>query len=477
MSLLNRLNNLVQAPAVIQTLPDRLTYPMSNQLQGLTTFKEVGQEITVYPYDGGERYVDKGYKRNDAVYSIVSKNVDECAQCRLTHIKIKREQQKTAQEYLELKKGPMNEKVVKELGKMRKSMIENYVVDSKLSKLLNKPNRYQTQSEWIADLVGLRELQGEGNFWLNIPEGGKVPTELLNIPKPQLNLVGNGRDPWQVLYYEFVLSGNSYKWERDRVVMWKYNNPSPVDALTLEHMRGLAPLHAGIVLTQAMNEGDLRVATSNKNGGAAGLAYREDIQNLPDDVAKKAEIRRQFNNAVNSNEMANKIAMFGGKWGYFNFAVSVKDQQLLEQYNIGFKRLCRIFKTPAQIFDEGNGTWDNQKQAYRHWIYSKIGPLMNGLTGVLNEALLTRFDLDPERNIIDADIMSLPSMATDVKEQADAIKGLPLSPNKILEYLGLEPSADPNMDKIYMPSNLVPLDQLNADIGGSLEDDMKLLDE
>lgn len=468
MSLVSRLNNLI--PVVVQ--PNRVTY--QNQL---TDLRVIGNEIAVYPADGGERYINQGYRRNDAIYSIVSTNAAECSQVRLYHVKIKREEVKTAQEYLELKKGSLNEKVIKELSRMRKSMMENFIIDSKLSKLLNKPNRYQTQSEWIEDIIGLRELQGEGNIWLNIPEGAKAPIELMNIPKSQLNLIGNGRDPWNVVKYEFVLSGNSYRWEPDRLVMWKYANPSPVDALTLEHLRGMAPLQAAIMLTQAMNEADLRVATSNKNGGASGMAYRVDAKSELTDE-QRIRMNQSFNNAVNSNEMAGKIALQAGNWGYFNFAQSVKDQQLLEQYGIGFKRLCRVFKTPSQIFDEGNGTWDNQKQAYRRWVYSKIGPLIHGLTGKLNDALLLKFDLDPDRHIIDADLLSLPSMATDLKEQVESVKeAWWLTPNQKLSAMGYEESEDPNMGKVYAPSGVSPLDQLNMPIGGSLDNDVNLLGE
>lgn len=478
MSALERLSNLFQAPAVIQSLPDRVTYPMPNQLQAVTQFKQIGNEITVYPYDGGERYIDKGYKRNDAVYSIVSKNAEKCSQVRFYHVKIKRDEKKTAQEYLQLTKGPINDKVVKEMGKMRKAMTDDLAIDSPMSALLNKPNRNQTQSEWVEDIVGLRELQGEGNFWLKTPEGEKAPKEMLNVPKPQLNLIGDGYDPWEILYYEFVLSGNTYRWSKDAVVMWKYNNPAPVDALTLEHLRGLAPLYAGIVLTQGMNEADLRVATSNKNGGAAGLAYREDVNNLPTDLTAKMDIRRDFNNSVNSNEMANKIAMQAGKWGYHNFAVSVKDQQLIEQYGIGFKRMCRIFKTPAQIFDEGNSTWDNQRFSERRWIYSKIAPIVYGLRDKLNAALPLRFELDPERNLVDCDISSLPELASDLKEQVQAVKDAWwLTPNQKLSAMGYEESADPNMNKVYMPSGYSTLEQVNEPIAGNLDNEMDLLDD
>lgn len=435
-----------------------------------TETRIIGNELTVYPEDSGERYIDKGYLRNDAVYSIVSKNAEKCSQVNLYHLSIKREERKTAQEYLQLTKGPVNDKVIKEMGRMRKTMTDDKIIDSPLQKLLSKPNRQQTQSEWIEDIVGLRELQGEGNIWLNILEGQKRPIEIMNIPKNQLLLVSDGYDPWKIIAYEFILSGNTYRWNTDRVIMWKYSNPITRDAVSLAHLRGLAPLHAGIVLTQGMNEADIRVATSNKNGGASGLAYRTDLLKEPT-VEQRVDMRSQFNSAVNSNEMANKIAILGGQWGYLNFAVSAKDQQLLEQYGVGFKRLCRIFKTPAGIFDEGNSTYDNQREWNRNWIYSKVSPIMYGLAGKLNDSLLPKFDLDPERHIIDCDISILPELATDLKEQVAALKDATwLSDN--------EKRAASGFDKLDSPMlNLTQREYEAVSLGGSLDEDVKLLNE
>lgn len=468
MSLLKRLNNLLPAPTIATSIRERPTIVT-------TQIKEIGNEISIYPMDGGERYITKGYNRNDSVYSIVSRNAEKCGQVRMYHLKVKRDEKKTAQEYQLLRKGSVNEKVVKELKKMEKAMTEDLVVDSPLSKLLNKPNRNQNQAEWIENIVGLKELQGEGNIWMNPGATGR-PIEMMIIPKPQLNLVGDGVNPFDFLYYEFVLAGNLYRWSKDQVVMWRYSNPTEIN-ITLEHLRGLAPLYSAMIMMQGMNEADLRVAISNKNGGASGLAFREDVTKEPS-VDQKADMRNQFNSAVNSTEMAGKIAIMAGRWGYHNFASSVKDQQLIEQYGISFKRLCRIFKTPAGIFDEGNATYDNQKQFGRLWIYSKIAPICYSLTALLTESLVPKFDLDPERNLISSDVMSLQELSEDLKDQVAAIKDVwELTPNQKLEYLGFEKSDDPNMDKRYLPSGLTPLDQANEPIGGNLDAEMNLLND
>jgi HK97 family phage portal protein len=455
----------IERKAISTTVPMRL--PTRQELLS------IGRELTLYPQDGGERFVNKGYNLNDGVYSICSKNAEKAGQVRLYHGKVKREERKTLQEYLQLQKQAVTQKSLIEMQKMRKAMIEDRVADSPLSKLLNKPNRNEMQGAWIERLFLFRELQGEGNVWFSRDDNGR-PIEMFVIPKPQLSLVGTGADPWQILKYQFTLTGNLYKWDPKDVLMWKYTNPAPVDN-TLEHLRGMAPLTSYIVSLQGMNEADLRLATSNKNGGASGVAYRKDGNTQPT-PEQASEMRRQFNNAVNSSDMVNKIAILSGEWGFFNLAMSVEQQKLLEQYSVGFKRLCRVFKTPPEIFGEGNDTYDNQKQYKRLWIYDKIAPNIYQLREMLSNKLIREFDLDPETNFVDCDIMSLPEMAEDLKDLIAAVKDAWwLTPNQKLDATGYEKSTDPNMEKIYIPGGYTPLDQLNMDMGGNLDAEQNLL--
>jgi HK97 family phage portal protein len=467
MSLLQRLHQSLSEKAY------PVPQPMGSVPQVLSEYRMLGNEISIYPEDTGERYIRKGYQLNDSVFSIVNKNLKKCRQIRFYPVKISRNERSKAREYTELSKGSFSLKKVQEMAKLQKAMTEDRIVDSPLAKILNKPNRYQMQAAWIGNLVGHYELTGEGNVWANENDAG-VPIELFVIPKSQLNLVGDGRSPFDILSYEFILSGNTYRWETDKVFMWRYDNVGALD-VNLSHLRGLAPLHSGMILVQGMNEADLRIAISNKNGGAAGLLYRSDAKAMPSET-QITDMRRDVNNAVNSREMAGKIAMMAGEWGYHNFSVTVNDQKLLEQYGIGFKRLCRLFNTPPGIFAEQNDTYENVKQYKRDWVYDKIAPTVYNLRDELNAFLLPKFGLDAESYMIDCDVLSLQELSEDLKDQVDAVKeAWWLTPNQRLDIMGYEQSLDPNMNKIYIPSTYTTLDQLNDPMGGSLDQELNLL--
>jgi hypothetical protein len=90
----------------------------------------------------------------------------------------------------------------------------------------------------------------------------------------------------------------------------------------------------------------------------------------------------------------------------------------------------------------------------------------------LNDRLLPAYDLDRERFLIDADITNLPELSQDFKTQADAVKNVwSLTPNEIREYLSYDRLEDPNMDKIFIPQGLQPLDDAAMPLGGPLNTD------
>jgi HK97 family phage portal protein len=452
MNFLKRLNNSIEVKAVA---------PIVGMLQrGISEQTvRIGENVILYPQDTGERYLSKGYNLNDAVSTIVGKNMRKAGQVRLTHTKVKDTEKKTLQEYLHLSKvKEFSAEQVREMRIMRKAMTEDLIVDSPLTKLLNKPNRWQTQSEWIELMFGLRELQGEGNLWLNRGPAGMKILEMLVIPKSQINLIGNNTDPWEVLAYEFNLNGKWYKWTKEEVLMWKYSNPRPVDT-TLEHMRGRAPLTSLMVVVQGMNEGDERIAISNKHGGASGLAYRTDLTKEPT-FEQRQDMRNQFNATINNEEMANKIAILGGQWGYIEFGKTMAELKILEQYGLSFQRVANAFETPHQLFGFGNDTYENQKQYGRNWIYNKIAPNMYNLRGLLSDRLLPEFNLDPETNLIDCDVLSLPEMAQDLKEMTEGLKDVwGMSINDRLKYLGMEPVEDTVGNLRLVPTGLTNLEE------------------
>lgn len=477
MSFFSRVNNaLPDTKAITGFVPgsvDPVYFPQPRFL---------GQQITLYPQDNGERYVEKGYTLNDAVYSIVSKAAKKFGQVPFYHITVKRDERKTWEEYLQLTKNGISREMLAEVKLMRKKSIDQNIVDSPLSKRLAKPNRNQSGSQFREQLYGFKLLHGEGNEYLNRGvdgEGrpltkGKV-LEMLIIPKPFLAIVGDARDPWEIIRYEFIWGRDKVPWPKENVIMWK--NPNyRFNPLSFEHLRGMAPLEAGIVLLQGLNEGNERVANMNKNAGASGLLFNKAMANQAPDPNKSAFVRSQVNSAVNSHENAGSIAtLVGGDWSYIQFGYNADQLKLIEQYNLGFTRLCNLFDVPPGIF-MANQTYENAREAKRSLVYENIAVAAYQLRDEWNSRLIEAFDLDRDTNFIDCDIMALPELGQDLKEQVAALKDAYwLSVDDKLKASGYEPIGGPEGEARLVPSGMQTLTDAVTPVGGSLDSQENLL--
>lgn len=438
--------------------------------------------LKIYPYGKDQTFIEKGYQKNAWVYSIVSKCAKKFSQVPWYHYKIRTSERKTWAEYVQLTKDRISDpKAVIEAKRMRAKSVDQVIVDDKVSRLLNKANRNESGASFREQLYGYKLLTGEGNIWFSRPrnENGTfdmsaAPTEMFVIPKANLSIVKGG-DPWAIEKYVILLAGAEFENPKDNVLMWKFPNYN-FDPVMLSHLRGQAPLDAGLLLMQSSNEGAERMAAMNKNQGVAGLAYNES-DTRPWTQEQAHFNRRQFNSIVNDKDLAGTIAYMSGKYGYIQFGLDAVQLRLLEQADVHFKALCNIFDVPWQLFGNAD-SYENRKQYKRDFIYDHIAVAAYSLRDELNAKLIREFNLDRERDVIDCDVMALPELAEDLKTQAETLSKLwQLTPNQVLEYIGYDKSTDPNMDKIYVPTGLQPLEQLNADPGPGLDDAMNLLNE
>jgi HK97 family phage portal protein len=427
------------------------------------------------PYGKDQTYIQQGYQKNAWVYSIVSKCAKKFSQVPWYHYKIKTQERKTWAEYQQLTKDRLfDTKAIIEARKMRTKSVDQVVVDSPLSKLLNKPNRNQSGAQFRENLYGYKLLTGEGNIWFSRIEESARPTEMFIIPKQNLALIKGG-DPWAIAEYKILLSGQEFRNPKENVLMWRFPNYD-FDSLSLSHLRGQAPLDAGLLLMQSSNEAAERLIAMNKNQGVAGAVFDKAKRDFPT-PAQAGFIRQQFNEIVNDNDLAGQIAWLTGDLGYIQFGLDAGQLKLLEQSDVQFKGLCNIFDVPWQLFGNAD-SYENRKQYKRDFVYDNIAVAAYGLRDELNAKLIPEFNLDRDRDVIDCDVMALPELSEDLKTQAETLSKLwQLTPNQVLEYIGYDKSTDPNMDKIYIPSGLTPIDELNAPIGGNLDNEQSLLNQ
>jgi HK97 family phage portal protein len=469
---MKKLNGLQKAIANIFGLPVPIN-PLSSPITD-TRMLGFNNGVSIYPYGRDQTFIQQGYNKNAWVYSIVSKCAKKFSQVPWYHYKIKTSERKTYfDEYIPLTKNRSTDPLARiEAKKMLKKSVDQVEQNSPLKKLLDKPNRNQSGAAFRENLYGFKLLTGEGNIWFSRNEPSDRPSEMFIIPKQRLAIVG-GNNVWDISGYKLLINGEEFFNPKENIISWKFPSYCDPDSL-YSHLRGQSPLDAGLLLLQSSNEGAERLIAMNKNQGVAGMVFDRAKRDYPSQETAMF-IRKQFNEIVNDKDLAGQIAWMTGDLGYVQFGLDAGQLRLLEQSDVQFKGLCNIFDVPWQLFGNAD-SYENRKQYKRDFIYDNIAVACYGLRDELNAKLIGEFNLDRERDVIDVGIMELPELSEDLKTQAETLSKLwQLTPNQVLEYIGYDKSVDPNMDKIYVPQSLTPLDQLNADIAGGLDNEVQML--
>lgn len=470
--------------SIAKMLPDVQEQKSLNGLTVQSQARIVGfNGVTLYPHNTGTKYISEGFNKNAAVYAIVSKCAKKLAQIPVYHYRVKRDERKTLQEYFMLTKNGLSPEVVLEAKRMRKKAIDSNIVDSELSKLLANPNRLQSGAMWREQLYGYKLLTGEGDALVNRetdlngqPKRGGKPLELLIIPKLHLSINTAGT-PFDIQSFNIDLNGRAIpNIPKENIIMWVFPNYN-FNAVTLDHLRGFAPLEAGLRVLQADNEGEERSIIMNKNQGAAGLLYLEDSGK---DVTgpQSVAVRQEVNAAVNDRDLAGSVSvLMGGKWGYHQFGLDAEALRLLEKADVNMQRLCNIFDVPPGLFAKDQ-TYENLKEAKRNWIYDNIAVAAYSLRDLLNEKLLPDFNLDRERDFIDFDVTALPELAIDLQKTIGAVMQADfLTQDEKRIAVGYEPLATPAMKAVYMAAGKQPVEHAFEPIEDDLTDDANQLEE
>jgi phage portal protein BeeE len=111
-------------------------------------------------------------------------------------------------------------------------------------------------------------------------------------------------------------------------------------------------------------------------------------------------------------------------------------------------------------------TYENASSYWKQLIYGVIAPEAYSLRDAWNGTLLEMFGVDPRRNQLDCDIMALPEMSQNLKEQVAAVQNASwLSVNEKRIATSYEPLGH---EYDFVPSE---------DIGGGLDEDINQLEE
>jgi len=412
-----------------------------------------------------ESYVKEGYLGNADVYAIVSFLARKAASIPWYVYKMNNgEKARTSLlRYKKLSKGLANKGAFEQaLIERKNAYSDNIVMNSPLARLLEQPNKYQAQDQFLQNLFGYRILSGEGNIYGNNAniQGGKF-LELNVLPTQFLDIYPDPNDLYGLLGYKLMV-GMGIDIPKDQVCAWKSWNPEFND-VTRTHLRGLSPLRASYSTLRMSNNAHNASAMMTGNGGAKGAIVPRPVgSSIATFTIEQANlIKRAVNDDLNGIDNKGAIRVLQTPWDYLNFGLSSVDMELLGTLKMSLQQWCRVFGLPQVLFDTDTTSYNNYQNALRDMMTNTIIPLCSELRDELNRWLLPIYGEDV---YIDFDITAIPEMQQDMERMTRILRDANwLTMDEKRVAMNYEPKGGA-YDFSYVNQGLVVLEQVAMDL-------------
>jgi HK97 family phage portal protein len=409
---------------------------------------------TLYPELNQRKFV-LDYENNSEVYAIIKRISKTVSTVPFYVYKVK--DKKSLNRYTSMTK---NSSTTQDLAKAELIRVKaiSEIADSPLNDLLEKPNPYQSLSEFIESVIGYKLICGNSFVWANRLESGKVQ-ELVVLPPQYMAIISDGTING-VEGYSFTLVGWDFLDAKD-VIHLKYFNP--YFDTNGNQLYGLSPLQAAYRTVQRSNDAKDTSVGMLQNQGPKGILYADESNNFGQEEAGK--LKEDFYNQYGTKSQgqivqnAGKILIAGAKLGWVNMGLSPIDLQLLESEKVTLRELCNVYGVNSALFnDPDNKTYNNMKEAKKEMLTQVVLPELVALRDAFNRFFAVEIG---NGYYIDFDITVFPELQEDMKELSAILsQSWWITPNEKRAAMRYDTSLDPVMDEVFIPAGYLPIDEL-----------------
>jgi len=211
-----------------------------------------------------------------------------------------------------------------------------------------------------------------------------------------------------------------------------------------------------------------------QNHGAVGILSSEkitgsDMQQVPDDELTK-RLQEDLEKNYSGPEHWGKKIVSGHPWKWVQLGMSAIDMALIESQKLNTKQICNLYKFPPELLgDQDAAKYNSMKEARKALVTDCVLPELRELRDALNRDLIS--EVDPSL-YLDFTLDHLPEMQEDLELMSKrmAVEWW-WTPNEKREMAGKEPLATPEMDDIWKPMGIEPLNgELDPD---AIQDQLK----
>ena len=325
-------------------------------------------------------------------------------------------------------------------------------VTNHVTKLIEYPNGYQTQSNWLERTLWHMAGWGE-SFSYIFRDSNAMPTEL------------------RLIHPRFI---SDYRFDEATGTVWWKIDPGDTEREP-GVPTGFIP-HWDLLHFPILNEGTVRgrsVLTAYRNDFSTAIASRKygneffEKDGTPStwietyEQSITPEQNKDFIEQMRTRRRGSMMMPYGRK--VHPISISHSDSQFLESRVFSVEQICRIFNVPppmVQNYKDG-AQYSNLETLLRSFAGNTLAPYTTKISKEMTWKLFTRGEQD-RGNMIDFDFSSL--LKADPKTRAEVagkyIQNGIRTPNEIRATDGYSPQ--PNGDRLLVQQNMAFLDDLDS---------------
>jgi HK97 family phage portal protein len=385
----------------------------------------------IYP-DVKSKYYTDTFTSNNDVFSVISKITNPASRIPVTQV---------------------NKKTLEEQS--------GYALE-----LLNKPNPFQSQQEFINQSLTTYKIYGEGFVAGEKPEFGLragKPTRLDSLPPQWIELViGTFFEP--IIGYRLLLGQQEVKYSFSDVMHWKTLNPD--FQLSGEHLRGLSPLKPLLKAVAASSSGYDSMVSMFQNMGAYGmltiLGVKEDdgkYSGQPKTKEQMSELENSFRRKLMGSSNRGKIFATNKSVQWTNFGLNSVDMNILNSITFSGGALYDAYDVP-DILKSGSQskTYLNYQEAQKALWNNAIIPTLDGFYQKLSGWLMPL--VGEEDTVFMPNYDDVPALQEDKMSSINWMIKAGLTGNEIRAALGYDELPIDNMDIPLVSAGLQRVDEI-----------------
>lgn len=387
-------------------------------------------------------YLEKGYKINPIVFSVVDQM---CNKSKLVPFYVRKIKDKKAYEKLrdfeERTKGVYSPKQLIERKELKAQAYE----EKEMPFPLDRPNPNQT---W-KDIISLYKLYRKttGNFyWLNmstddgINKGVPKLVYVLPSDKTEFVLKNNTYDIYDenpIDYYKLTEGDVAIKFDAKNVIHVK--TPNPFYSQDGSHLYGLSPMTSLTKNIEASNNTLENNVKSSKNRGVFGFFFGKDSNLTPEQAT---QFKQKLVEMDKSPDQLSRIAGSSTPLEFTRLSLTTDELKPFDFLNYDERQICNVFGWSTLLLNRGESmTYNNIKEERKRVVLDNIKPDLDDLADALNENFIQKFK-GYENCVVEFDISELPEMQEDIKEMVEWMGKAYLSPNEIRLAVNYETNND-----------------------------------